>query len=166
MRRILTILLVTALFVGCADGKFRSKIIPSAACGGTVDGYTVTYIAYGDSKLVVIPLSIISDQTEWRFILRPLKIGKSGSVDDYKGKKVTITGMSPADPPLPPDHNSWIDTAGTAPGNEISGTYNGAADHMLTACVKGLPDTTRGTTYKFVVDVQDVGTLDPRADVQ
>ena len=163
MRRTLTILLITALFAGCADGKFRSKIIPSAVCGGTVDGYTVTYIAYGDSKLVVIPISIISDQTEWRFILRPVKIGKSVSGDDYKGKKVTITGMSPAEPP---GHNDWIDTAGTASGNAISGTYNDAADHMLTACVKELPDTTPGTTYEFVVDVQDVGTLDPRAKVK
>jgi len=156
MPRIIIILLAIALLAGCVNGRFNSKVIPSAACGSNVDGYTVTYIGYGDSKLVIIPLSKIRLDTEWRFILKPIQLGKSVSGDDYKDKIVKITGKRPAD--------AWIDTA-AAGGNQISGTYNGSVDHTLSACVKILPVPAVGTPVYFVVDVQDIGTLDPRADV-
>ncbi len=156
MPRTLITLLATALLAGCVNGRFHEKVIPSAACGGNVSGYSVTYIGYGDSKLVVIPLSKIRVDTEWRFILKPIQLGKSVSGDDYKDKIVRITGKRPLD--------AWLDTA-AAGGNEISGTYNGAADHTLAACVKIVPVPAVGTPVYFVVEVQDIGTLDPRADV-
>lgn len=156
----MTILLVAALFAGCStDGKFRKKTFNSTVCGGTVSGYSVTYVAYGDAKLLVIPLTKIRNDTEWRFILKPLKLRKSVSGNDYGGSKVTITGKAT------PGNNDWINTAGTGPGDEISGTYNGAADHTLRACVKIMPAPALHESFYFAVDVEDVGTLDPRADV-
>jgi hypothetical protein len=156
MRRILAIVLVTALFSGCVNGRFQEKSIHSDACGGTVKGFTITYIAYGDSKLMVIPLSKIRNHTEWRFILDPLTIRKSDSGKDYKDSKVTITGKRAED--------VWLNTA--ALGDMlVSGTYNGATDHMLTACVEITPEPHLGDSFYFVVDVEDIGTLDPRADI-
>lgn len=156
MRRILAIVLVTALFSGCVNGRFQEKPILSDACEGTVEGFTITYIAYGDSKLVVIPVSQIRNQTEWRFVLKPLTVGKSDSGNDYKDSLVTITGKRAED--------VWLDTA--APGSVlVSGTYNNATDHMLTACVNILPTPQTNDHFFFIVDVQDIGTLDPRADI-
>ena len=149
-------LLATALSAGCVNGRFHSKEFNSSVCGGDVKGYTVTYIAYGDSKLVVIPLSKITENTEWRFILKPIQLGKSVSGEDYKDKTVRITGKRPLD--------AWIDTA-AAGGNQISGTYNDDASHTLTACLNNAAVPAKGSAVYFVVEVQDIGTLDPRADV-
>ena len=148
MRRILTMLLVTALLASCVDGRFQKKSFTSAKCGANMQGYTVTYVAYGDSKLVVIPLSKIKERTEWRFILRPLQLSKARPNVDFKNSTVTIKGKrSPED--------DWISE---------SGTYNGtAADkHTLIECIgTGLAEP----TYFYMVEVEDVGELDPRADV-
>ena len=168
MRRILPILVITAFFAGCAtDGKFHSRNFTSTVCGGPVSGYTVTFIAYGDAKLLVIPLSKIRVNTEWRFILKPLQLRKSVSTVDYKAQIVTITGKNAA--------ADWINSAGpgagtgnwagTGAGGPISGTYNGATNNTLTACVKNLPNPAVGTAVYFNVDVGNVGRLDPRANV-
>ncbi len=168
MRRILLILVITVISAGCAtDGRFHKKIFTSTICGGEVSGYSVTYVAYGDAKLLVIPLSKIRVNTEWRFILQPLQLRKSVSTVDYKAQTVTITGKNAAD--------AWINTAGpgagtgiwvgTGAGGSITGTYDGAANHTLTACVKNLPNTAVGTAIHFNVDVVTVGRLDPRANV-
>jgi len=150
MPRIMTILLVSVIFAGC-DGTFRSRGFQSTACNAQVEGYTATFIAYGDSKLVVIPLSDIRPDTEWRFILRPLSVGDVNP-DVYKNALVTIKGKR-----FPGD-DDWI---------EVSGTYNGTANdkHTLRECVKP-PVATDGTTYTFLVNVAGVGELDPRGRIK
>lgn len=157
MRNVLTILVVSMLFAGCCtfrpDGGFCKKGFASGACGGPVTGYTGTVVAYGESSMVVVPISHIRENTEWRFILRP--IGNSATLENAT---VTITGKVP---PAPGD-NAWINTAG--PGATIiSGSYNGAANHMLTACVK--PPVPDEASYYYIVDIDGVGVLDPRADI-
>lgn len=149
------ILVVAVIFAAC-DGTFRSRPFESTVCGGQVAGYTATIVAYADSSLIVIPLSKIHLNTEWRFVLVPKILGKSLSGEDYKDKIVTIKGKRPED--------AWINTAGPS-GGAITGTFETADDNMLTACVNIAPEPALGTAYYYVVEVEDVGTLDPRADI-
>jgi len=150
MPRLITVLLISVIFAGC-DGTFRSRPFQSAACNARVEGYTATYVAYGDSKLVVIPLSKIHENTEWRFILRPLDIGNARSGIDFKNLMVTIKGKRSPGP------DDWID---------VSGTYNGSAadKHTLVECVKP-PVGLTGTEYTYLVTVEEVGKLDPRGRI-
>jgi len=157
MRRILAIVLVSTLFSGCCltDGAFCKGSFHSAACGGEVEGYTWTAVAYGDSKMLVVPLSKIRNDTEWRFILKPVRLPTDPPLANYENATVTITGKTAAD--------TWINTAG--PGNSlITGDF--ATNDTLTACVKGLPDITVDTDYSYIVDVATVGRLDPRGRVE
>jgi len=78
--------------------------------------------------------------------------------DSVKDKEVTITGKVPPEP----GDNTWIDTAGTGLGNAIKGTYDN--DKVLKACVK--PPISAPASYYYIVDIDKVGTLDPRADVR
>ena len=64
MRRTIGTLMIAFLFAGCADGKFHKKNITTGPCA-PASGYTHTVIAYGDGKMVVIPISeILSDATQ------------------------------------------------------------------------------------------------------
>lgn len=147
MKRIMPILLVAVIATAC-DGTFRARPFESSVCGERVAGYTATFVAYGDSHLVVIPLSTISVDTEWRFILRPTDISKADPGLPLREKLVTISGKdSPRD--------DWIN---------VSGTYTGTSSdkHTLRLCVR---PTVAADTYYYIVNVADVGQLDPRADV-
>jgi hypothetical protein len=146
-------LVVTVISAGCAtDGRFRSVSITGGPCGD-VSGYTVTGIAYADSKLVVVPVSRIRADTEWRFYLRP--VTNPNDPDNYRDATVTIKGKFPATNP-PPERNDWIDVAGSWSGTNTPG-------HYLVECV---PETvTEGEEFEFLVDVEFVGELDPRAKV-
>ena len=163
MRRVLITLVVTTLFSGCCsftrNGGFCEKAIFSPACASGSTGYTSTVVAYGDSTLVVVPLSDIRNNTEWRFILAPADIRWSEKSNGYyNDKKVTITGKVDL---VNPGHNDWINTAG--PGaTAISGTFRD--DKVLTACVNP-PNPMPGEEYYYDVEVEEVGTLDPRADL-
>lgn len=153
MGRILTILILTIFLTGCAtDGAFRTSTILDGPCGDRVAGYTLTGIAYGDSHLVVVPVSDIKAGAEWRFYLRPSK--RANDIVDYETVKVTITGKFPAVND-PPDRNDWI---------SVSGAYADDSKHYLVQCVPD--DLDEGEQYEFLVEVKTVGTLDPRADVK
>lgn len=158
MRRILTILLVPMLFAGCCTtgGKFCKGSIPSAACEGTVTGYTFTGIGYGDSKLVVVPISRLHAGTEWRFRLQPIRLDSDPEGVNYRNVNVTIEGKPAGDPPTM-DHNGWI---------SASGSYKStaAAAHTFAVCVPA--DVPIGTIYEYLVEVDLVGTIDPRGDVE
>jgi hypothetical protein len=152
MHKTLITLFITLFVAGCAaDGSFRSVRIDSGPCGN-VRGYTVTGILYADSKLVVVPMSRIRAGTEWRFYLRP--VTNPNDPANYRDAKVTIDGKFPASED-PPNRNDWID---------VSGSYNGAADRYLVECVP--EDVKKGDTFEFLVNVESVGQLDPRARVE
>jgi hypothetical protein len=157
MPRILTILLVTMLFAGCCttSGYFCKGSLPSDVCAtGTISGYTLTGIAYGDSSLIVVPISHIRRDTEWRFRLQPIKL--DSDYEDYEDAIVTIEGKT-AEGTQPADHNAWI---------AASGSYRSTAaeEHTLAVCVPD--DAPKGTIFKYSVNVDLIGTIDPRGDVE
>jgi hypothetical protein len=154
MPRISLMLLIAVLAAGCVDGRFHKKAFTSPDCGA-VTGYTYTGIVYGDSKLVVIPISNIQPGTEWRFYLKP--IIQTGDPDDYNTVNVKITGKDPADPPAPADANNWIST---------DGDYASAGTGRLRYITECVPPTVAvGDKFQFMVEVAEVGELDPRANV-
>ena len=158
MRKILVIISVSVLFSGCCtNGSFCKGRIASAACGVDVDGYTRTAVAYGDGKLVVIPISTIKANTEWRFYLVPLD--NLGGRTPPENTSITIKGQHPADPPVASGgDNEWIETAGDY------GTANSLGKvRYLAQCT---PETlVQGDDHKFEVTVDGIGTLDPRGRV-
>lgn len=157
--KLLTLLVIFLSIAGCRDGQFvRSSFV--SACGGggiSLTGYTVTGIHYGDSRLIVLPVSKIKPESEFRFTLIP-KAKKSDPPVDYKDAFVTITS-SDDDLDTPPN---WLDVSGSL-------TVDG---RTLVTCVPkeaGL----KNTEYKFDVTVSWPGTdpgdtlgfLDPRVRV-
>lgn len=149
MKKIIVITCVSLLAAGCADGKFNASIFQSDACSPPADviGFTPVAIKYGDSHLVVIPVAKIKANSEIRFMLLPQK-KPSTDIVDYENVQVSI---SSPDDDTDPEAN-WL---------EVDGSYN-ANDKMLTVCV---PVNLTQDTYKYVVKVDQVGLLDPRADV-
>jgi hypothetical protein len=170
MRRIISAFVLAVLFAGCAsDGKFHKSDITTGPCAPAV-GYTYTGIAYGDSKLVVIPLSTIKANTEWRFYLLP--IDSLGGKTVYGDSTVTIDGklvglesldnsgaLTPYVLPTPPPLNDdWL---------AASGTYNTAFvdrnKRYLVACVPA--DVQIDQEWRYLVEIDNVGEVDPRGHV-
>ena len=150
------LLLLCALpLLGACDGKFIRKEFLSSQCfdGGTrltLEGYTATAIAYGDSHMVVIPLSKVHSNSEFRFRLSPKK--QDNDKFDWKDATVVITSE---------------DDDGDVPANwlDVSGTYRDK-DGWLVACVPDI-QTARQIKYKVSVtkDGNELGMLDPRAEI-
>ena len=141
--------------LGACDGKFIRKEFLSSECldGGTrltLEGYTATAIAYGDSHMVVIPLSKVHSNSEFRFRLRPQK--QDNDQFDWKDATIVVTSE---------------DDDGDVPANwlDVSGTYRDN-DGWLVACVPDI-ETMRQIKYKVSVtkDGNELGMLDPRADI-
>lgn len=157
MKRILTVLLASTLFTGCCiftgNGGFCKDSISSTVCGGTVDGYTATIVAYGDSELVVVPISHIRPNTEWRFRLQP--IIRRDDYNDYNAMTVDIKGKAP-ESGQEPDHNDWI---------SIGGSYDTSDERTRTITLCTPSDLPPESTYKYEVEVEETGKLDPRATV-
>jgi hypothetical protein len=156
MKRITGALVIAFLFAGCADGKFHKRNITTGPCGPVV-GYTYTAIAYGDGKLVVIPVSDIRANTEWRFYLFPLD--NLGGKTPSNNVHIKIKGQNPAVPPVASGGNNiWID---------IDGSYNTATkDGSLRFLVDCTPASlVSGDEHKFEVTIDGIGTLDPRGHV-
>jgi hypothetical protein len=139
MKRICLLVSALATFTGCA--KEGQLILDSAANKCDNNGYTFTAIHYGDSRIVVLPLSNIGAGYEWRFHLLPQPGGMGA--DAYKDSLVTVTGGAGGE---------WLNT---------SGKYN--LGSVITICV---PLSAAGSEFKYDVTVVDVGMLDPRAKVE
>jgi|GEM_PF-4035957 len=145
MHRIIWILLATMLLAAC-NGKFIKRNVPNN-CGSK--GWTLTAIHYGDSRVIVIPLSEVEAGAEFRFALLPQLKGHGAA--DFTNATVKVRGKR--DP-----EDLWF--------TEISGK---ASDVTIFTCVK---DTLApGDTVEYDVEVSFVGepnpraTLDPRAIV-
>ena len=164
MKKIIFLALLLPLFSGCfVSGKAVTKALPESDCLTPkgplpeVTGYTATAIGYGDSYLVVVPISNLRSNTEFRFVLAPEK-DRSDKDAEFKGAWVTISGENATtNTPAP-----WLSASG-----QMSSTIE-----MLVACV---PALTVGDTYKYKVTISDkeltetdvtiFGYLDPRAVV-
>jgi hypothetical protein len=139
MRHFITVLLATLLISGCAkDGKLISSNIPNS-CGSI--GHTFTWIKYGDSHLGALAFSDIGRNAEWRFRLIP---DRSSGPNAYTDAVVTISGKTPAD--------AWVSVSGQHSSNPV-----------LIICVPAA--LTIGAEVNYMIDVQWVGELDPRAEV-
>jgi len=145
MKRAIAILIGSVLMVGCVNGKFVSKSAPNQ-CGG--HGWTHTIVHYGDSRVIVIPLSKVKAGQEMRFFLVPQLKGRGAT--DFQNATVKIVGKPPAD--------AWF--------TEETGK---ASDVFLSKCVDG--SLGLNDTFEYKVEVYDAaGTvlkamLDPRAVV-
>jgi hypothetical protein len=128
---------VTALLGSC------TTVTTMASCSGPARQVT---IFYGDSEIRVAPPVIkLARQEELRFRLQPDK--KASDEVDFDTVLVTVKGKE-SDPDA-----SWIDASGTY---KDSGGYLGV-------CV---PSGQAHKTYRYYVDVNTVGKIDPRARVQ
>ena len=146
MKRIFLLLIIAVALGACKfDGKPRKKAFNSPMCGD-VKGYTVGYVVYGDSKLVMIPLSKVRTNTVFVVGLKPL--------DGYEAANVTVAGMGEA---------AWINNQGKYTDPRVPPYPRHALE---VGCV---PETAPvGATYKFDVKVEKgpvIHILDPRAEV-
>ena len=85
------------------------------------------------------------------FLLKPKRSGKPG-LPDFKDSIVSIKGK-----PATGNPNGWF--------AEITGSYNGTTkdDHRIGICA---PLVESDTTYEYQIHVAELGTLDPRVDVE
>jgi len=145
MKSVAVILITAALMSGCINGKFIKKSVANQ-CEGT--GWTHTIVHYGDSRVVVIPLSEVVAGREFRFYLVPQLKGRAAV--DYSGAKIKIEGKPPAD--------LWF--------SQIEGD---ASDVFIHTCVDD--SLGEGDTFEYKVEVywpDDVtlkALLDPRGVV-
>lgn len=138
MKRIPTILTAAVVMAGCASpGKSATPTVP-LACDEPGGGLTSTTIKYGNSTIFATPVTKIGKKKKWKIQLN----GARG----YEDAIVTITAK------IPTDEYKWVSASGTE-----------SADNPLIICV---PDTvTVGDKIYFMISIQGVGQLDPRADV-
>jgi hypothetical protein len=156
MRRIMGALMIAFLFAGCADGKFHTRDITTGPCAPAT-GYTHTIVAYGDGKLVVIPISEIREDTEWRFYLAPLD--NLGGRTPPNNVSIKIKGQNPAKPPVASGGtNTWIDVD----ESYDTATVAGSNRYLVVCTPENLVDEDE---HKFEVTVEGIGTLDPRGRV-
>jgi hypothetical protein len=142
MIKIIPIILITALLSACPDGRFI-KIDEPNTCG--TNGWTLTGIHYGDSRIVVIPISEVVEDGEFRFVLLPAD-EKTDTID-YKNVTVKVVGKPPAD--------TWF--------TEKSGTAS-SGDGTIRVCIDA-SQVNPGDEFSYEVIVDTVGILDPRAFV-
>lgn len=141
MFRVAAIFLLVGLLAGCRHGEFI-KINEPNTCGTT--GWTLTGIHYGDSRIVVIPVSEVVEDGELRFVLLPAD--ERTDTKDYKDVTVTVVGKPPA---------SWF-TPKTGKASSGDGTIRVCMDDT---------ELDPGDEFEYEVIVDTVGVLDPRATV-
>ena len=148
MKNIFFLIAIAVILSACANGKPRKKAFNSTLCG-EVAGYTISYIAYGEGKMVMIPLSKVRAGNVFIVKLRPM--------DEFEDADVTVTGTSA-------NATTWMpgktDRYDNLPRKDF---YPSGAFEV--GCVPADP---LGTIYKFAVKVEkgDVtNILDPRATI-
>ena len=156
LARILTAVAITIAFTACAiPGKYRPTASISSDCS---KGSVVVDIKYSDSYLKVTPRANLKRDAGVKFVLKTKKgrsIGKTGTKDNrdlivtIKGERFDPSGGGGGDTAV-----SWLNKTGTAGPKRRNELIVCAAD-----------DQAYGT-YFYSVEVENVGILDPRADVE
>lgn len=135
----------------CKDGEIRNISYDSPKCGN-VSSVTVSYLSYGDGKMVIVPLTEVERGSVFVIGLLPRK--------KFTDATVTVSG------------EGWIDGG--------SGTYDTALTvpeirsvrFIEVGCVPS--DAPLGSDYKYMVEVEKAfppprdtvkNILDPRARV-
>lgn len=149
MTRTILLLCSILLMAGCeTEGAFINSSLPNS-CSSS--GYTFVLIHYGDGRLATIPVANVRAGRELQYRLMP---GPDSSLVDYSNMLVTITGKAASGPfPAPPADNAWLNASNTF---DITGG-------VMKVCVPANP---LGTSYFYEITVENVGKIDPRADVE
>lgn len=157
MRRIILLVLFTIVVSGCAfQGRFsESGTFPSVGdCDDT--GGTFVNLFYDNRQIRTVAVAHIEPGEIFAIRLKPSNDGynrptvEGGSTPvDYRDFDVTVSGKDgfPA--------SAWL-SAGPA-------SWNTATDHELVICVPN--DLERPSRYYYTIDIDQAGSLDPRADV-
>jgi len=141
MRNLFLIFLMPFILIACTSEGEYSKYNSFAQEEECDDGGTWVKVNYGDSYLEVKPKVKLKKGSAWEFRLKP-------RTSAYEKMLVTIKGKS-AD-----SDDDWINVQGTFEKNKT-----------LVICVD--PDQEeRVKTYEYLVEIQEIGTLDPRAEVE
>ena len=140
MRKILLILSIPLLLTACVIPESYDQ----TGCTDEPGPARPVNIMYGDSKITVKPpLKTINMKKNLKFRLSADPAKGPGNLD-YATVKVTIKSKD--------SNNHWINTSGTADGT-----------NPLVVCV---PDFQADRIVTYLVEVEDVGVLDPRVDVR
>lgn len=142
MQKLLLILIVPFFLTACATEGQYSIHNTFDALEDCDEGGTLVRVYYGDSYLKIKSRISVKTGTGLKFDLNPNK--KRSDLVDYEDMLVTIEAKT-TDPDA-----GWID---------VSGTYNDSAG-ALYVCAETDPGV-----YYYLVKVEEIGELDPRADV-
>ena len=141
LRKAIGAALLTLALGACATpGQHSISARYSIECTA---GGTFVNVRYGDSKLEVQPIANVHRGAALEFRLKPDR--RESDEVNYETVKVSIRGAK--EPPA-----EWID---------VEGSYRSTGG-TLVVCV---PEGVDKGTYYYEVEVEGVGTLDPRADV-
>lgn len=154
---VLAVAVIAVSLTACvAPGTYRPNTDVSKTC---TNGSVVVEIKYGDSYVQVTPKADLRRNAGVKFVLKPKKneqAHKKGSSKDTEDLLVTIKGedfVHRGERSGGVESVTWLDISGTA----------GPSPHDdLIVCAD--PDQASGT-YFYSVEVENVGKLDPRADV-
>ena len=140
MRSTLILVLLAISLTACTNGRPVKKAFNSTICNRPVEGFTQTKLKFGDAHLSMKAQSTVIPNSEFR-----LKIVADKGFGD---KNVSIVPKNTA--------SGWLATAPmrVSPGSNVL-----PADDCVPVSAP------IGTVFEFDVVVEDVGTLDPRAEV-
>ena len=145
MNKLATATLLAVSVAGCTPAGKLVNIDTPNECGAGGTGFSRTPVMYGDSLLSVLGYTEIGKGSEWRLMLKP----RQGDDPKYVNARVTIKAA--------PGGPAWLEARGEFDPRKP------AKENFLRICV---PDSVeRNDEYKYEVEVENVGVLDPRAKV-
>lgn len=152
---LIAVLSVTMLTAAkCKDGEIQDITYNSPMCG-QVTSVTISYLGYGDGKMMIVPITEVERGSVFVVGLLPR--------DEFKDATVTVSGAV----------GGWIGGSGTY-DSALSVPAIRNARFIEAGCVP--PTATVGDHYKYMVEIVKVfppadardpvtNTLDPRAKV-
>ena len=147
MKKIIFLMVTAAALGACvSNGELIKRSIADSTCGESTRGRTNTKLKYGKNDIDIKWKSLVGEDSEFRIVLQPKK--------GYEDKLVKIIGKWGKLPGGASTSFAWL--------NESGKSTDFTAKTMILCVPKDVPV---GTEYKFDVDIQDIGELDPRADV-
>ena len=152
MKKTIFLIVATALLGACvSNGKPIKRSITDSICGGSTKGKTVTKLEYGKNDINIKWKSDVGENTEFRIVLKPKK--------GYEDKVVKIIGRWGRLPGGASTPFAWLNKSGKS--------TDFTKQTMILCVPKDDPPgkVPPGTEYKFDVDIQDIGNIDPRVNV-
>ena len=152
MKRMIFLIVATGALGACvSNGKPIERSITDSICGDSTKGKTGTELKYGKDDIDIKWKSHVGENTEFRIVLKPKK--------GYEDKVVKITGRWGRLPGGASTPFTWLNKSGKS--------TDFTKETMILCVPKNNPPgkVPLGTEYKFDVEVQDIGKIDPRVAV-